>query len=141
MLVCTILDSVGFSMAQHPIGGTTIWSPGLLSSATAKIATEVASSGNEVVPDLVQAAVDEVIASMPPDHFRSGDHPVLEAFARAIVVERRIGQAMMDHPYSVTLSERSSYDRAIKTLGTLALKLGLCPQARQKHGGRRRKTA
>src|SRR5262245_4508191 len=85
-------------------------------------------------PENVRRVFDELVASVPADHFRRSDTPLLEQYAQAIVMARQAYERLeADGP--VNAQGRASawlvvHEKATRAAVALSLRLRLAPQTR-----------
>jgi hypothetical protein len=133
------LNSGAFPVSQHPVGGASIWPASRFPNTSAPSTTPAPARSAQPDPQ-VRIIMDQITATMPAGHFQPTDQQVLECFARACAVEKKIGQRMLETPHVVTLAERAAYQQSIKAIDLLSSKLQLNPQSRQpRRPGRPRK--
>jgi hypothetical protein len=71
----------------------------------------------------------DLVAASKPDHFRSSDLPLLAAYCRAIVLERRSAQELAAGDDKAVVR----WNAATKAMVSLSMRLRLSPQSRQPH--------
>jgi hypothetical protein len=124
-------------MSQHP--GASIWT-GTQFPITPSASSPAPTRSAQPDPEEVQAVLGALTSALPPGHFRPSDEVLLLAFCRAAAVERKVGERMLHEPHAISLSERATYQQAVRTLDMLGSRLCLCPQSRQpRRPGRPRK--
>ena len=75
----------------------------------------------------------DIVATNRPEHFRSSDLPLLSAYARAIVLERRFAEQLADGDAKAL----PMWNGAVKAIVALSMRLRLSPQARQPNNSAR----
>jgi hypothetical protein len=122
---------------SQPASGASIWSANQLPSSpsTASATAQPAQPAPEVA-----AIMSSLAAAMPAGHFRPADEPVLATFARALLIERRLGEKLLHQAFMTTAAERAAYREAIRAIDSLSSRLQLNPQSRgPRRPGRPRK--
>jgi hypothetical protein len=79
---------------------------------------------------LERAIFCDLVASVRPEHFKTSDQPLLIAYVRAIALERKSAQQLDDK------AGLMRWERAIKSMVTLSMRLRLSPQSRQANSSR-----
>jgi phage terminase small subunit len=76
-----------------------------------------------------------IAAAVAPDHFQPGDIPLLEAYCRAVCLERRASRALAQHGEIRADGRPSAWlkvlGQAVATMTALSMRLRVSPQARR----------